>query len=296
MNALAGMDADGVLSFPLADGDAGTEETLRHIRRLVEAGKKNPAVRNKALSILHAADPLNQRGYDHAFMARAILEAVIREFRYVPDPVDKEMLQAADYMILQTRAGDCDDLNGVLLPSLLLSVGIPARLVTISTHSEAPEEFTHIYAEAQVNGHWLPMDAARSGARWLRQPGRYFRRRLWSLADGSFQDVRGLAGYHVPQRRTMGAMPRRIVVRRRNGQPLSGMGFDWGMITNLINVGGQTAANLIAATKSPTGFIPQASAGATAAPAYATVSNNSTPLLIGGALLLVVMLSSQRGY
>ena len=286
----------GVLSYPLADGDAGVEQTLRHIRALVEAGKKHPVVRNYAVRALQAADPAKQHAFDDAFRARTLFHAVQRDFLYVPDPSEKEMLQPPAYMIEQSKAGDCDDFS-VLLAALLGSVGIAVRLVTIATYPDA-SDFTHIYPEAWIGGRWVPMDAARRGAAFARQPGAHHRRRVWDLSSGNFQDVRGLAGMggYRRERGALGAVPRTITMRRRGRRypvyaaapQLGAMGFDWGALTNLINVGTQSAASLIAATKGGGGqmFLPQATA---AAPYAAPQSDYTIPLLIGGGLLLLAM-------
>lgn len=235
---------------------------------------KNPSVNRAALEILRAGHAF---GYDDSRKVRTIFEWVVRHIGYVKDPPGKELLRPAE-VLLEVRAGDCDDLNGVLLPSLLGTIGYPCRLVTISTNADAPDEFSHIYAECGVNGRWIPLDAARRGASWMKPAGRHFRKRIWSLQDDAYSDVQGLAGY-VPSRRAIRSG------RRRN---VNGLGvFNWGALTNLINVGTTSAANLIAATKGGVpAFIPQASGGG-AAPQSST---DYTPFIFGAAAIGAVLL------
>jgi hypothetical protein len=108
---------------------------------------------------------------------------VQRRVKFVPDIVDKETLRPAA-VIWQQGFGDCDDINAVLLPSLLMTVGFPTRLVTIACDSEDFSQFSHIYAETEINGAWIPVDLARPGARFGRDPGYHERRHVWSLVDG----------------------------------------------------------------------------------------------------------------
>src|SRR6266403_368761 len=85
-----------------------------------------------------------------------------------------------------------DDINAILLPAMLKTAGHRVRLVTIASHPAAPEQFSHVYCEANVEGRWIPLDAARSGTRFGSAPSRAFRKRVWSLDADSYQDLRGL--------------------------------------------------------------------------------------------------------
>lgn len=192
--------ASGTISYPLADGDAGTAQTVALIRRLVDEGKRDEVVNRTAIEMLRRGGAF---GYDKMRQGRAIYDGVLRGIGYVPDPVGKELLRPAR-AILEVRAGDCDEINAILLPALLESVGIEARLVTIAAHPAAPAEFTHIYCEANIDGRWVPMDAARKGARWGNTPKRAFRRRVWSLSSDEYTDV---AGYPLRGLNGYGAMP-----------------------------------------------------------------------------------------
>jgi len=189
-------------SLPLEDGDAGTARTIAAIRQYVDAGVKDPAVNHLAVAIVRQVPAHNELAE-----VRAIYDWVLSNIRFVKDPAGKETLRPAR-TILEIRAGDCDCINGVLLPALLGTVGYETRLVTVATVPSAPSTFSHVYPEVFVGGQWIPVDAARPGARFGRAPDRVFRKRIWSLVDDRYADVgvRGLAG--------LGALPSRVVPYR----------------------------------------------------------------------------------
>ncbi len=212
--------ATDTASWPLLAGVAGTQQTIAMIRQLVDQGVRDPMVNHTALGIIRGVRP-----YDDDREVRAIYEWVRRNVQFRKDVAGKETLRRAR-TILEVRAGDCDDINGVLLPSLLGTVGYPTRVVTIAANPAAPDQFTHIYAEANVRGRWIPLDAARKDARFGLAPARYLRKRIWSLTSSEYQDVGGLAGY-------------------------TGMGFDWGSLISFTEQAGKTATQIITTVRKP---------------------------------------------
>lgn len=162
------------------------------MRRLVDEALGDPAVNRAAIEITRHTPQ-----HDPWSALAAIYHWVLANIRYVPDPAGKEVLRRARD-ILELRAGDCDDINGVLLPALAGSIGIPARVVTI-TASPYARDFEHIYAEAQINGQWIALDAARPGAAFGLAPEVSYRKRAWNLTDGSFLDLGGLLGQYPTQ-------------------------------------------------------------------------------------------------
>jgi hypothetical protein len=281
---------NGTISYPLADGDAGTAQTVALIRRLVEEGKRDEMVNRTAIEMVRRGGAF---GYDKMRQGRAIYDGVLRGIGYVPDPVGKELLRPAR-AILEVRAGDCDEINAILLPALLESVGIEARLVTIAAHPAAPSEFTHVYCEANIDGRWIPMDAARKGARWGNTPSRAFRRRVWSLSSDEYTDVggyplRGLNGYGTMPALAQAAGTPVYPAPRHRREHRMGLGFSWADFAKVLQEGTQSATQIISAVKSgggnvlmPTGYQPGA-----AAPQR---QQDYTPLLIGGALIAGVLL------
>src|SRR5947209_9321724 len=146
-----------VARMPLPGGDRGTEATVAQIRKLVHAGMTDQVVNRLAMQIVHAA---GVQQFNFAGEVQAIFQWVLRNIRFFKDPDGIETLRTARE-ILAVQGGDCDDINGVLLPSLLLTIGHPVRLVTISNSPDSPQLFSHIYCEVEINGQWVPLDAAR---------------------------------------------------------------------------------------------------------------------------------------
>src|SRR5882762_1517686 len=182
----------GVLRMPLPRGDEGVARTIRLIRDLMDAAVADPQVNEAAINILRNASVQN---FDREAKLRALYEFVSwPNFLYVEDPVGpfgpKETVRTVR-TLLRVRAGDCDDYT-LLLASLAGTVGIATRAVTVAADPSAPNDFSHIYPEAEVSpGNWVAMDAARPGAQYGLPAQRYFRKRIWSLTDSSYRDVAG---------------------------------------------------------------------------------------------------------
>ena len=183
----------GVMGTPLATGDAGVEHTIDVLRRIVDDGVKDPEVNRTAIKILR---DYNVQNFSIEDRVQAIYAWISNpaNFLYVPDPIGpfgpKETLRPIR-TLLAVRGGDCDDFTS-LLCALLGTIGIPTRAVTIAADPSSPEDFSHIYPEAQVSARrWVAIDAARPGAAYGAAPPFYFRKRVWSLTDKSYCDLKG---------------------------------------------------------------------------------------------------------
>lgn len=218
--------------MPLGDGDVGTMQTIDQIRQLVDQGKKDPEINRLALFIVR-----NVRPFDFATERRLLYEWVRKNIRFRKDVAGVETLRTARE-IIRVGGGDCDDINAILLPSLLATIGHQTRLVTISAHPLAPETFTHIYAEVLEGGRWIPIDAARRDPRFGRGPERFFRKRYWSLNNGQYTDVRGLGFY------------------------TNALGFDWGTFGTAVSSVSAGVSNVVTAIRAPSSYLRPAPAGA----------------------------------
>lgn len=179
--------------FTIADGDLGTAQTIDKIRKLVHDGMTDQLVNRTAIAIVRQSGVPQ---FDFLGEIKSIYEWVLRSIRFVRDIYQVETLRSAREIIL-VGAGDCDDINSILLPSLLLTIGAHVRLVTISANAEDPHSFSHIYCEVELpDGSWLALDAARKNPAFGKQPMYYFRKRVWSLGDSSYKDMKGLGGYY----------------------------------------------------------------------------------------------------
>lgn len=226
-----------VLRLPLNDGDRGTAETIARIRKLVHQGMTDQFVNRTAIQIVRAA---GIQQFDFVGEIKAIYEWVKQNIRFTKDIAGVETLRTAREILL-VRAGDCDDINSILLSSLLATIGHDVRLVTISSDPSAPRVFSHIYIEVEMGGQWVPLDSARRDPAFGRGPNSYFRKRIWSLTNSGFQDVQGLAGYYAQQR---GGRARRM-------GDFSDIADG---ISQLIAAGGTAASSIIRSTNAPPSF------------------------------------------
>jgi hypothetical protein len=182
---------------PLLAGDAGTAQTIDKIRQLVDDAWKDSFINRSAIDIVRQA---GVQQYDTRGQVMALYNWVRTNMYFVNDPVSKEALRPAREL-LAMQAGDCDDINAILLPALLGSIGHECRLVTIAADARDPSVFSHIYSEVNIDGEWIPIDAARPGAQYGKAPERWSRRAHWSLTDSSHSDYPRLSGLTPGARR-----------------------------------------------------------------------------------------------
>lgn len=172
-----------MLSEPLLEGVAGTEQTINVMRQLVDEALRDSTFIRKAVDLVRGTPD-----HDDLSKAHALWDWVHSNIRFVKDPVTKEKLYPPTEL-LKIRAGDCDD-HSMLLGAFLLAVGIPARLITVAAGTD-PDQFSHVYIEGQIDGQWIPMDTARPEAQFGVPPPFYTRMRWWSLYDTSHGDLSG---------------------------------------------------------------------------------------------------------
>jgi hypothetical protein len=298
-----------VAVFALGDGDIGVEQTVQAMRALIDQGKKDSTVHERAAWILTT---YHVPAFDFRGEFRAIFHWVRKNIRWTRDPTDKEALHSAAE-ILRLGIGDCDDFS-ILMCSLLGTIGHRTRLVTISNHPEDPMQFSHIYCEVQLDDQWIPMDAGRRRPAFGQGPRNYFRRRNWDNDTGEFEDVQ-LGGPAMRPRRGMGFNTpywragqggRVHQFRGRTGVMLGQDGFDWSQfeteLPSLATAVTAGTANIIRAQNLPAVASAQYSAAYNAALLQQQVSpisslSSISPmwLLIGGGLLLVLVMKSGEG-
>ena len=135
-------------------GSAGTAATLKEMRQLVASGKKEPAIRRRALSLV---EHLPSKDFYNEIVA--LYQYVRDTIRYVHDIHGVETLHTA-IKVLEKGQGDCDD-QSILLASLLESIGHPTRFVAIGF---LPGQFIHVYTETKYGVHWVPLETTVAGA------------------------------------------------------------------------------------------------------------------------------------
>lgn len=215
-------------------GDAGVAQTIQEMRSLVDEALRDPSILRTAKDIVRSVP-----AFDDYSEAQALYNWVRTNIRFTKDPVNKETLYPPSEL-LAIRSGDCDDIS-MLLGTLLMAVGYPARLMTVAAGGD---EFSHVYVEGQINGQWIPMDPARSDSQFGVAPPSYTRARWWSLSDSSQGDVPGLLGNyprfrsHVSGMGSYGSVNRhRTMMGRHRTMAFIGTPPDQSAVNDLTNNG-----------------------------------------------------------
>jgi len=140
------------LSFlgTLPSDAAGTRDTLAIMRTLVRKFKRDPMMRDAAISLLAGLKPRDWSGE-----VRAIFEYARDRIRYTRDVSGVETIQTPP-VTMELEAGDCDD-KSTLLAALLESVGHPTRFVAAGY--QEPGRYSHVYVETKIKDRWVPLDA-----------------------------------------------------------------------------------------------------------------------------------------
>ena len=262
-------------SAPLMAGDAGTAQTIAKIRELIDSAWRDPEIVAYASNVIRNAgvQPFDQKGQIQALYRDA------KSFYFLPDPWTKEALHPAQDLI-QWRQGDCDDINAILLPSVLGAVGFHTRLVTVAADARDPNSFSHIYCEVNLNGQWIPLDAARPGAQFGVAPPKFYKRWWWSIEDGSHFDYPGtgkMISAGMGRHHGMGDLTA--------AQDSTLINSSAGLASSILQaINGQPVVSALGPATGPGGYT------LAPAPAYApapvAASTNLTPLLLlGGAAL-----------
>jgi hypothetical protein len=244
-------------TMPLLGGDAGVEQTINEMRGLVDEALRDSSIIRMATDIVRGAP-----AFDDYAEARALYEWVRGNIRFTKDPVNKEKLYPPAEL-LKIRAGDCDDIS-MLMGTLLMAVGYPARLMTVAASPGAPDQFSHVYVEGEVpagSGQWLPMDPARYDSQFGVAPPQFSRARWWSLTDSGYgelpgSDPSGISG--------LGDYP------RYRSHRMSGLG-SYGRVRTMGELGddpasGDTTSSMIATTAQGAASIIRAAEGQPASP------------------------------
>lgn len=152
------------LSLEIPEGAEGTRETLKQMRRLVQDGKKNLALRDLAQRIISAVP-----GKDWPGELAALLDWTRRTITYRLDINDLEVIQAPA-TTLMLGYGDCDDL-AILLATLCECAGHPTAFIAVGF--DDPGEYSHVFVLASGAGEteWIPLDASENEAPGWFPPG-----------------------------------------------------------------------------------------------------------------------------
>jgi len=133
----------------IPDGKAGTIETLRIMRQIVNRDSADPFVRKTAEAIVRDC-----RGHDFGCEVKALFTFVRDRITYRRDPLTTEYVQDSR-RTLESGIGDCD-CKVVLLCSLLQSLGHRTKFIVIGTDAD---NFSHVYCAVYMRGAgWVALD------------------------------------------------------------------------------------------------------------------------------------------
>jgi hypothetical protein len=119
-------------------------------------GARSPKVRALAINILRKSGVPEK---DYAAEANALFVWVRDNIRYTKDVVGQETLCYPEEILFNSQAGDCDD-KSMALVALLGSVGTQSRFKVMGI---TPDQYSHVYLVALVNGRYVPMDPIMAG-------------------------------------------------------------------------------------------------------------------------------------
>lgn len=132
----------------IPNGAAGTLATLKLMRDIVRACKKQLPIRQLALQLANG-----HAQKDYVAEVRSIFRFVRDRIRYIKDVRGVETLQTA-IKTLELGQGDCDD-KSTLAASLLEAIGHPTRFVAIGFHKGM---FQHVYLETRIGDKWIALE------------------------------------------------------------------------------------------------------------------------------------------
>jgi hypothetical protein len=167
----------------VSDGDAGIEQTIRHMTKVMYGphGIGSWVVRKFAIEAVKGVE----RGQPE-------IDSV---FNHVKDNIEfrgeaGEYLQSPEATI-NLGAGDCDD-QATLVATLLRSLGYQTDFRTVAMRG-SEEEYSHVYAVVQdkQTGQWIPVDTTVERAYPGWEPDQIARERTYGAASGNNSGLLG---------------------------------------------------------------------------------------------------------
>lgn len=143
--------------------------TIQIIGRAIIDGSRYLPIRNRAAALATLAAPKDYFG-----QVKAIFDDFVKRWRYVRDPVGRELVTRSPRQIwelvmggrsdspgvgLGRGAGDCDDAT-VAIGAQLLSIGFPVRIATMAPVGASPGNgMSHVFCQTEISGYgWVTVD------------------------------------------------------------------------------------------------------------------------------------------
>lgn len=195
---LTGVGAVGapVQHVVIGPGDSGIYQTVRLIKAEIPKAVKEPVVINTVKSILAGLPP----GASQSDIAKSFVRWFGSNIRYRTDDDMSmteeglrwihisqcrskfrrcdavEMVYTAPQILAQ-RYGDCDD-QVLLMGAFLHLAGIRWCPVVVALDSSTPQEFSHIYLVASLDGQTVPIDTVNTSQPYGWEAEGYFRKEM----------------------------------------------------------------------------------------------------------------------
>jgi len=161
----------------LERGVRGTKKTLDKMHRLVALGKLDKTMQRIATWI-RLQVPSDRRASTTAVLD-AIFWWIKKHGIFQRDPFQIEKIEhpiAAMQPIIEARVakkykgpglfvGDCDTIAGVYTAALLGILGFQYAWETAKVDLQRPDEFSHVWVAARVNGDWYALDPSTASAK-----------------------------------------------------------------------------------------------------------------------------------
>lgn len=158
-------------------GDASVLATLAIMERLIVRDAVDPRVK---------AIVKKYRGRTQRETAKNLFDYMVKNFRYVSDPEDREHFTAPVYLLAKVSPfeyQDCDDLAGAMA-ALLTASGISNSLKVIAWRkTDPPGQFTHVYNEATLDGKRVSIDLVMRGRGFDNEKKPIIRSKLWKIGS-----------------------------------------------------------------------------------------------------------------
>lgn len=145
------------------DDEANTNQTVQWMLEFARQDSASPIIRQatqqatQGSSGRQAAGRIFQWIRDHVKFQEDWITAHLAG---LARPMDAEVLiRPVDLLSMKRPAGDCDDFT-MLAIAMLNAAGIPAAPKAIEQDAQMPGMYSHIYAQAWIDGEWVPFDAS----------------------------------------------------------------------------------------------------------------------------------------
>lgn len=113
----------------------------------------------------------------------------------MPDDLVEFIIRPVDmarYVDQGVAIGDCDDFS-MYLAALLKTQGVDCKFCTVAADAGAPDQFSHVYVVAYVDGERVPMDASHGQYPGWEVPNRFEKRTEWKIGECSIISLAALA-------------------------------------------------------------------------------------------------------